>query len=187
MIDIHSLRPPQDRTDCLRRRGPVRSQDVSVDVGGHADRGVSEDSTDHLEGNALCQHQARGRMAKFVHVPVPRPALLHSPLNSRNRFRGSSGVPTSDVNMNSAVTPSPPSASSSTLWNFRRVSRSSSIGAARLTLRRLIAVFVSTNTSPAFALWSCRVTRSTPSTSSRSVHLRPSASPLRRPVESIRA
>ena len=33
-------------------------EDVPVDVGRHADRGVSEDLTDHLELDAICQHES---------------------------------------------------------------------------------------------------------------------------------
>ena len=55
---------------------PIGRQDVPVDVGGHADRRVTEDLTHDLEFHTLGQHQTRRRVAQFVGVPVAETRLL---------------------------------------------------------------------------------------------------------------
>ena len=67
---------PEDRRHRLRRLLTVGIEDVPVDVGRHADRGVPEDLADYLELDATGQHQRRRRVAQLVRMPVRQPRVF---------------------------------------------------------------------------------------------------------------
>ena len=74
------LRLPKYRSDCLGRGCSVGSEHVSVDVGSHSYGGVSENAAHHLKRHALSQHQACGRVAELVDVPITQSRIPTEPL-----------------------------------------------------------------------------------------------------------
>ena len=85
--------PPQGCAHRLRGLLALRIEDVAVDVGRDANRGVPEEPGDDLQGHALCEEDRGAGVPELVGTPTGKTRLRRDPVEDPAEVRRVHGRP----------------------------------------------------------------------------------------------